>query len=300
MCVHVYVHVRAHVCMCVCARTCVPVSHTGVCTCVRVRTCAACVCVCGAHVCPAPPQPSGTEHTALVLTALRQQPEGAACRTSGRGGGHGGRGQVFANTREVDRGPGRTPCGWTQVDSRRSTTVRTGMWSREHRHAPLRTRLHQVCPDECARSHSHTPQPPGARRHAWQVFGGGALPHHPRPRPPRRPAGDSRRAPRSHVGARDTPRSALSPSPRPPGAPAWRSDSEHPGLRVSGHAKRTSATWRPEGGCAPGAPGQTLTHQGSLPRGRGRVTEAGRCWTELSSAGGSGRGRRQTAGDGAA
>lgn len=66
---------------------------------------------------------------------------------------------MFANTREVDRGPGRTPCGWTQVDSRRSTTVRTGMWSREHRHAPLRTRLHQVCPDGCARSHSHTPQP---------------------------------------------------------------------------------------------------------------------------------------------
>lgn len=66
---------------------------------------------------------------------------------------------MFANTREVERGPGRTPCGWTQVDSRRSTTVRTGMWSREHRHAPLRTRLHQVCPDECARSHAHTPQP---------------------------------------------------------------------------------------------------------------------------------------------
>lgn len=307
MCVHTCACacVLAHVCPCrtqVCARVCV---------CARVLH----VCACVAHTCapphhssatgrkPYPPlrhTPSGTEHTALVLTALRQQPEGAACRTSSRGGGHGGRGQVFANTREVDRGPGRTPCGWTQVDSRRSTTVRTGMWSREHRHAPL-PHAYTRCVQTSARAHTHTHlSQPGARRHAWQVFGGGALPHHPRPRPPRRPAGDSRRAPCSHVGARDTPRSALSPSPRPPGAPAWRSDSEHPGLRVSGHAKRTSATWRPEGGCAPGAPGQTLTHQGSLPRGRGRVTEAGRCWTELSSAGGSGRGRRQTAGDGAA
>lgn len=160
-------HVCARVCTCVhtCACACV-LAHVCPCrtqVCARVCVCARVlhVCACVAHTC-APPlrhTPSGTEHTALVLTALRQQPEGAACRTSGRGGGARGTGAVFANTREVDRGPGRTPCGWTQVDSRRSTTVRAGMWSREHRHAPLRTRLHQVCPDGCTRSHAHTPQP---------------------------------------------------------------------------------------------------------------------------------------------
>lgn len=103
-------HVCARVCTCVptCACACVLTHVCPCCTqvCARVCVCARVlhVCACVAHTC-APPHhssatgrklypplrhtPSGTEHTALVLTALRQQPEGAACRTSGRGGARG-------------------------------------------------------------------------------------------------------------------------------------------------------------------------------------------------------------------